>query len=82
MKRVSLSIIGTALGLVALLSFKSRGHPIAAAGDLPSAGLPVAISTSTPAGPAASGAPPGSGTPAESTTATAGARALDQAGSK
>lgn len=39
MKRVVLSITGTALGLVALLSFKTYGHPMATIGALPSAGL-------------------------------------------
>lgn len=76
MKRVVLSVTGTVLGLVALLSFKSHGHPMGTAGALPSAGLPVATSPSTPAGPALSGAPPqpGSGAPATSTAANAGAR--------
>jgi uncharacterized protein with FMN-binding domain len=46
MKRVLLSILGTVAGVIALLSFKSQGHPLATpAGGLPSAGLP---GTSTP----------------------------------
>jgi uncharacterized protein with FMN-binding domain len=52
MKRVLLSITGTVLGLVALLSFKTHGHPVSAAGALPSAGLP---GTSTSAAPSTSG---------------------------
>ena len=48
MKRVLLSITGTVLGLVALLSFKSHGHPIGASGKLPSAALPAGSSPSTP----------------------------------
>ena len=48
MKRVLLSITGTVLGLVALLSFKSHGHPIGASGNLPSAALPAGSSPSTP----------------------------------
>ena len=68
MKRVLLSILGTVLGLVALLSFKSRGHPIGATGALPSAALPAASSpSSSPRAPATVGAPP---TPARSNTAT------------
>jgi uncharacterized protein with FMN-binding domain len=51
MKRVLLSITGTVLGLVALLSFKTHGHPVSAAGALPSAGLP---GTSTSAAPSTS----------------------------
>ena len=41
MKRVLLSITGTVFGLVALLSFKSHGHPIGASAGLPSAALPA-----------------------------------------
>lgn len=40
MKRIIVSITGTVLGLVALLSFKSHGNPIGAANGLPSAALP------------------------------------------
>ncbi len=57
MKRILLSICGTVLGLVALLSFKTHGHAVAS-GALPSAGLPAARSSaSAQAGPATS-APP------------------------
>jgi uncharacterized protein with FMN-binding domain len=45
MKRVFFSVFGTALGLVALLSFKSHGHPLHTVGALPSAGLPATSST-------------------------------------
>lgn len=43
MKRVLLSVTGTVLGVVALLSFKSRGVPLTH-GALPSAGLPASSS--------------------------------------
>lgn len=76
MKRVVLSITGTALGLVALLSFKTHGHPMATVGALPSAGLPVAKTTPTPTGSASSGAAPqpGSAAPTRSTAASPAAR--------
>ena len=38
MKRIVLSVLGTVLGLIALLSFKSHDHPLTAA-QLPSAAL-------------------------------------------
>jgi uncharacterized protein with FMN-binding domain len=58
MKRVLLSVIGTVLGLVALLSFKSQGQPLVS-GALPSAALPGSSAASTPAGGSQStGAPP------------------------
>jgi uncharacterized protein with FMN-binding domain len=74
MKRVLLSVTATVLGIVALLSFKSHGHPTTATGALPAAGLP-----STAAGPAttspsstASAAPPDpSSQPAAVTTPSA-----------
>jgi uncharacterized protein with FMN-binding domain len=44
MKRVLFAVVGTVLGLVALLSFKTKGHPLAT----PPGGLPSA-SVSTPA---------------------------------
>jgi uncharacterized protein with FMN-binding domain len=56
MKRVLFSVVGTVLGLVALLSFKSQGQPLVS-GALPSAGLP-ASSASTPAGSTQSTAAP------------------------
>lgn len=59
MKRVLLSITGTVLGLVALLSFKTHGHPVSAAGALPSAGLPGTSSSAAPStSTGSSGAPP------------------------
>lgn len=72
MKRVVLSIAGTVIGLVALLDFKTHGHPIA--GALPAAGLPGAsTSTSVPQSTATSAPPhPGSTrTSAKSTAASA-----------
>lgn len=47
MKRVLLSITATVLGLVALLSFKSHGHPVLAAGGLPAASVPSATSSAS-----------------------------------
>jgi uncharacterized protein with FMN-binding domain len=49
MKRVLFAVTGTILGLVALLSFKSRAQPLANAGPLPAAtstGTPVPTKTS------------------------------------
>lgn len=74
MKRVVMSIAGTVIGLVALLDFKTHGHPVA--GALPAAGLPGAgSSTSAPAPQtgASTSAPPqpgGSKTTAASSTRT------------
>jgi uncharacterized protein with FMN-binding domain len=70
MKRVVLSITATVLGLVALLSFKSSGHPLSAAGALPSAGVPAANSSPAAKGSSTTGAPPN---PATSGSARAGA---------
>jgi uncharacterized protein with FMN-binding domain len=53
MKRIVLSVLGTVLGLIALLSFKSHDHQVIV-GQLPSAALRP--STSSSAGPSASGA--------------------------
>lgn len=52
MKRILVTITGTVLGLVALLSFKSHGTQVGAAGALPSATLPTdsASSSARPAG--------------------------------
>jgi uncharacterized protein with FMN-binding domain len=52
-KRVLLAVTGTVLGLVALLSFKTKTHPIAAAGPLPSGSA-----TQTPAATTTSGSAP------------------------
>jgi uncharacterized protein with FMN-binding domain len=58
-KRIIFSVVGTVLGLVALLSFKSQGTPIGAGNGLPSAALPVGGSSATvPRAGAANGAPP------------------------
>lgn len=54
MKRVILSVTGTVVGVVALLSFKTHGQVPTASGGLPSAGTPGATSPSS----SASGAPP------------------------
>jgi uncharacterized protein with FMN-binding domain len=70
MKRVLLSVVGTVVGLVALLSFKSQGHPISS-GILPSAGLP-STSSSTPArNGATTSAPPQPGSGSSSTSGPA-----------
>lgn len=45
MKRILLSILGTTAGLVALLSFKTPGHQVAATGGLPAASINGANST-------------------------------------
>jgi uncharacterized protein with FMN-binding domain len=72
MKRVLLSTMATIAGLVALLSFKSHGHPLAAGtGGLPQASLAPAAGQSAPAttgGTASSSAAP---TPHSSASRTA-----------
>lgn len=67
MKRILLSITGTALGLIALLSFKSHGTAIGGPNALPSAALPGAgtSSSSTVRPPTSTSAPP---TPSGSST--------------
>jgi uncharacterized protein with FMN-binding domain len=72
MKRVLLSVTGTVVGLVALLNFKTHGHPIAA-GTLPSAGLPNASSTSPAQAGTSTSAPPRAGTSSRSSTPAASA---------
>lgn len=69
MKRIIVSITGTVLGLVALLSFKSHGNPIGAANGLPSAALPGtgASTSTTPRTGGSTGAPP---TPSRTPTRT------------
>jgi uncharacterized protein with FMN-binding domain len=59
MKRVLFTITATVAGIVSLLSFKSHGHPLTAAGALPSAGLPGST-TSTPPVSTTHSAPAGS----------------------
>ena len=48
MKRVIATILATVAGVVALLDFKSNGHPLTAAGALPSAGTTPTQSTPSP----------------------------------
>jgi uncharacterized protein with FMN-binding domain len=73
MKRVLLSVTATVVGLVALLSFKSQGHPISS-GILPSAGLPSTPASSTPArNGATTSAPPQPGSGSSSTSGAANA---------
>lgn len=58
MKRILLSIFGTVAGVVALLSFKTQGHPLATpAGGLPSAGLPDGSTSTAPSTAPSSTAP-------------------------
>jgi uncharacterized protein with FMN-binding domain len=61
-KRIVLAFFGTGLGLVALLSFKSHGHPVGAGAALPSATLPGASSSasasSSPRASQSTSAPP------------------------
>jgi uncharacterized protein with FMN-binding domain len=74
MKRVILSVTGTVLGLVALLSFKSSGQ-VKANGPLPSAGLP-GTSATTPSSNSSStstGAPPDPSSPSSSTSTSSAA---------
>jgi uncharacterized protein with FMN-binding domain len=67
MKRVLLSVLGTVLGLVALLSFKSHGAPLAT-GALPSAGLPASSPTAASGSTSAPPVPGGSTSPAAGPT--------------
>jgi uncharacterized protein with FMN-binding domain len=55
MKRVLFAVTGTVLGLVALLSFKTKTHPIATSGVLPQA---AASTSHAPAGTTTSGSAP------------------------
>jgi uncharacterized protein with FMN-binding domain len=57
MKRVILSVTGTVVGVVALLSYKTHGPVAAASGGLPSAGLP-GTSSAPSASSSTAGAPP------------------------
>lgn len=78
MKRVLLSICGTVLGLVALLSFKTHGHAVTG-GALPSAGLPAAGSTA-PARPGQSTSAPPNPSSGSSTKTVAGTAVQTQYG--
>jgi uncharacterized protein with FMN-binding domain len=51
MKRILLTIGATVAALVALLDFKTRGHPLAAAGGLPSAAAPQGTQPARPTTP-------------------------------
>ena len=72
MKRIVLAFFGTGLGLVALLSFKSHGHPVGAGAALPSATLPGASSSasasSSPRASQSTSAPPNPSSSAASRT--------------
>jgi uncharacterized protein with FMN-binding domain len=58
MKRVIFTLVGTVVGLVALLSYKTEGQVATPAAGLPSAGLPESTAGTSP--PAATDAPTGS----------------------
>lgn len=73
MKRVIFSIVGTVLGLVALLSFKTHAPVHTAAGGLPAASLGVASAPASSAGRAtATGAPPDPSRSRSGASSTAG----------
>ena len=63
MKRVLFATFGTVAGLVALLSFKSHGHPLAAVGGLPSASVTSPPASAAPSAPSVS-------SPSSATTST------------
>lgn len=70
MKRILLSVTGTVVGLVALLSFKSHGAGVGSAHALPAAALPDAAPSTTNSRPSASsGAPPRHAPPRRKTPA-------------
>lgn len=81
MKRVLFAVIGTVLGLVALLSFKTRSQPLAAApGGLPSAAASSSSASSpspTPTNTSGAGKPPGRA--AGSSTAAAASKYVGSA---
>ncbi|HEV7204545.1 MAG TPA: FMN-binding protein [Jatrophihabitans sp.] len=68
MKRVLVTITGTVFGVVALLSFKTQGHPRAFAGALPSAAAPT-----SPAGAPATTSGGGGSTPPDPRSSSAAA---------
>jgi uncharacterized protein with FMN-binding domain len=76
MKRVLLSIGASVLGLVALLSFKTHGHPVAAGAALPSAALPAGTASSAPAQPGHSTSAPPNPSPSSSATAAAASQVI------
>jgi uncharacterized protein with FMN-binding domain len=65
MKRLILTVTGTAAGVVALLSFKTQTNSVASSGTLPSAGVP---------GQGTSSAAPASGAASATSTPTPAAR--------
>jgi uncharacterized protein with FMN-binding domain len=69
MKRVVLSIFGTVLGLVALLSFKTHGHAVTG-GALPSAGLPATGSSAPARAGQSTSAPPNPSSASSTKTVT------------
>lgn len=74
MKRVLMTITGTVVGLVALLSFRSHGHTVGATSGLPSAALPGSSSSASSSAPAttptgtSTSAPPDPSSSAATTT--------------
>jgi len=71
MKRVLLSITGTVLGVVALLSFKSHGPTVGTLGVLPPANVPTSSSSTTPRpGDSGTAAPPRPGSRSPATTSS------------
>jgi uncharacterized protein with FMN-binding domain len=70
MKRVVLSLLGTVLGLVALLSFKTHSHTLTASG-LPSASLPGSTTSTAAAAPSSAASTSGPPNPAASKTPSA-----------
>jgi uncharacterized protein with FMN-binding domain len=77
MKRIIFSVVGTVLGLVALLSFKTHSAPLATApGGLPSAaaaGSPSSPPAGQPTSPTTSGPAPPRRSPSRSSSSSASA---------
>lgn len=76
MKRVLLTTVATVVGLIALLSFKTQGHPkLAGSASLPAAALPGSSSSAPASSPASTAtttaAPPDPAPTAGTTTPTA-----------
>jgi uncharacterized protein with FMN-binding domain len=63
MKRVILSVAGTVVGVVALLSFKTHGQVATASGGLPSAAVSGTAAGGTATSPSSSAAPPNPASP-------------------
>jgi uncharacterized protein with FMN-binding domain len=82
-KRILLSITGTILGLIALLSFKSHGTAMGGPNALPSAGLPGAGTSSSARQPTSTSGPPtpsGTATPARTKTTSPATRTVTVTG--